>query len=183
MQPIIRPAAGGARAPCDRLMRRMMQNGSRCNESPSPIVNLWRICILMIKANPSKAGDANLQGPRGSPQASQLPEGSIMKAGMMRLSNHCVFDLDRQIILRAGKEYELSDIEFRLLALLADHPDEPIPLDVLIAYVWGSDPAGNRHNLANCIHRLRHHLGDPQLIVTVLEKGYKLNIQPIHSMK
>jgi len=106
-----------------------------------------------------------------------------MKVGMMQLSNHCVFDLDRQIILRAGKEYELSDIEFRLLALLADHPDEPIPLDVLIAYVWGSDPAGNRHNLANCIHRLRHHLGDPQLIVMVLEKGYKLNIQPIHSMK
>jgi DNA-binding response OmpR family regulator len=86
-------------------------------------------------------------------------------------------DLDRgQVRLDGGASEDLSKLETDLLRYLARSHDRIVSRDELLARVWQQKP----HLVATrsvdmTIARLRKKLGDPNLLVTVRGKGYRLN--------
>ncbi len=66
-------------------------------------------------------------------------------------SNHRLFSID-------GKKIRLSNLEFRVLYLLMDHPNQPFSNEEIVSRVWGYDDAENSVLVKNVIYRLRKKL-------------------------
>ncbi len=66
-------------------------------------------------------------------------------------SNHRLLSSD-------GKKIRLSNLEFRVLYLLMDHPNQPFTNEEIVARVWGFDGAENSVLVKNVIYRLRKKL-------------------------
>gem|GEM_PF-2569536 len=101
-----------------------------------------------------------------------------MLTGKVRLSAKCVFDLDDQVIHRGRRDFRLSAVEYRILLELtrswAEHPNRPVGSRDLIRQIWGNSTTGSPSNLKNYINRIRCHLGERELIVTLHGLGYML---------
>ena len=54
-----------------------------------------------------------------------------------------------------GKKIRLSNLEFRVLYLLMDHPNQPFTNEEIIGRVWGFYGEGNSALVKNVIYRLR----------------------------
>ena len=93
---------------------------------------------------------------------------------------HGTADLERgQVILADGQRHDLSEREAELLAYLARSRGRTISREELLSRVWHVDPHGiETRTIDMHIARLREKLGDnaaqPQVIVTVRGKGYRL---------
>jgi DNA-binding response OmpR family regulator len=87
-------------------------------------------------------------------------------------------DMRAHTAVLGGQELRLPPRTFDLLALLAAHPGEVVPLDALIAQVWGRDFSGEPQALYVHIRWLREKLasvpGHSVRILTVHRVGYKL---------
>jgi DNA-binding response OmpR family regulator len=85
-----------------------------------------------------------------------------------------VLDLARREARIGTRATHLSDLEFRLLHHLADHPGEVVSRERLLSAVWGYhfDPGSNVVDV--CVRRLRKKLGDDAPIETVRHAGYRL---------
>lgn len=81
-----------------------------------------------------------------------------------------------------GEPVELSPREFDLLLALAREAERVVPIDDLIARVWGAEYAGESQVVYVHIRWLREKLeedpGNPQRIITVRGVGYKLVVVP-----
>ena len=79
-----------------------------------------------------------------------------------------------------GQDINLTPIEYRLLCQLAVNRDKTVSQELLIEKVWGQEYLNTPSVLKVHVHRLRRKLGDntenPQLIVTVPRRGYKLSV-------
>jgi EAL domain-containing protein (putative c-di-GMP-specific phosphodiesterase class I) len=78
-----------------------------------------------------------------------------------------------------GREIELTDKEFDLLAFLAMHRGEVFDRAVLLREVWNSSPEWQTAaTVTEHIHRLRHKIESdptrPALLCTVRNRGYRL---------
>ncbi|WP_082744186.1 helix-turn-helix domain-containing protein [Alicyclobacillus mali (ex Roth et al. 2021)] len=105
-----------------------------------------------------------------------LVEVRLDLSNTVRLSARCLWDRERQSIVRSGKEILLSDMEFRLLQELFRKRNQIVPTSDLIYALWNTAPTACRANLANLIYRLRNHLGDRSLIMSVHGVGYMLRV-------
>jgi two-component system response regulator MprA len=79
--------------------------------------------------------------------------------------------------LRGQREIDLTDTEYRLLALLLEHPRQVLTREVLMDRVWGYDFGGDTNVLETYIKQLRQKIeadGEPRLIHTVRRVGYVL---------
>jgi DNA-binding response OmpR family regulator len=85
-----------------------------------------------------------------------------------------VLDLARHEVRLDNVAVDLTHREFRLLLYLAEHPDEVISRERLLAEVWGYhfDPCSNVVEV--CVRRLRKKLGPDAPIETVRAVGYRL---------
>ncbi|HTT62608.1 MAG TPA: winged helix-turn-helix domain-containing protein [Bryobacteraceae bacterium] len=74
------------------------------------------------------------------------------------------------------KPVELTKMEFRLLALLAENAGEVVPRASLLRDVWGYGPGICTRTLDVHVRRLRAKLGDysRQHIETIFSVGYRL---------
>ena len=81
----------------------------------------------------------------------------------------------------AGRPVELPPREFDLLSVLAMHADEVVPVDDLLASVWGAEYLGEPQVVYVHIRWLREKLetdpNHPQRIITLRGVGYKLQSQ------
>jgi DNA-binding response OmpR family regulator len=71
------------------------------------------------------------------------------------------FTLDpakHQLFGKDGKKIRLSNLEFRVLYLLMDHPNQLFSSDEIIERVWGTYGQGNSALVKNVIYRLRKKL-------------------------
>lgn len=78
---------------------------------------------------------------------------------------------------RGQHEIDLTDTEYRLLALLLEHPRQVLTREVLMDRVWGYDFGGDTNVLETYIKQLRRKIeanGEPRLIHTVRRVGYVL---------
>jgi DNA-binding response OmpR family regulator len=84
----------------------------------------------------------------------------------------------RRCVQFNGREIELKNREFELLALLARHPGQVFTRTQLLDLVWPRDYAGDDRTVDIHVSRLRRKLGalrrSESLIITVSSVGYKL---------
>ncbi len=84
---------------------------------------------------------------------------------------HCAF--------KRGVELQLTDTEFRILALLLAHPGEVITRDEFLKQIWGDDVYVTHRTVDTHIAALRKKIEDdldhPDYIVSVRNVGYRFN--------
>jgi DNA-binding response OmpR family regulator len=83
-------------------------------------------------------------------------------------------DLQAREVVLAGRQVELTRIEFDLLAALSGAPRLAFTRTRLIEEVWGADWFGNDHLVDVHISNLRRKLGSPEFIATVRGVGYRM---------
>lgn len=85
---------------------------------------------------------------------------------------------EQGIVLKSGREINLTKTEFRLLCEFADHAGAVLSRDQLLERVWGYEYLGDSRLVDAHVRRLRvkieDHPDDPQLIVTSRGVGYRL---------
>ncbi|MFF4126374.1 DNA-binding response regulator, OmpR family, contains REC and winged-helix (wHTH) domain [Microbispora rosea] len=83
-------------------------------------------------------------------------------------------DSARRTAFRAGRRLDLSPREFALLECLLAVPGLVISAEELLERVWdeAADPFSSA--VKHTVHRLRAKLGDPTVIETVREGGYRI---------
>ena len=91
-------------------------------------------------------------------------------------------DYAQRQVTMAGREVELTPIEYGLLAYLAQNTGRVVTQDLLLERVWGAEYSGESHILQVNINRLRrkleHDPAHPRYILTKVGIGYMLAAQP-----
>ncbi len=83
-------------------------------------------------------------------------------------------DPNRRVAFRAGRRLELSPKEFALLECLLTGGDRAIPTEELLQRVWDEHADPFTTAVKTTILRLRAKLGEPPIIETVREGGYRI---------
>ena len=91
-----------------------------------------------------------------------------------------VFDVEAAVLRRGADEVHLTQTEFRLLSVLADHAGKVLSRVALLQHVWDQDYFGDERIVDVHVRRLRKKLeadsASPQILVTVRGLGYRLDI-------
>ena len=83
-------------------------------------------------------------------------------------------DPARRVASRAGQRLELSAKEFALLECLLASPGLVLSAEVLLERAWDEAADPFTSAVKHTMHRLRAKLGDPPVIHTVREGGYRI---------
>ncbi len=83
-------------------------------------------------------------------------------------------DPARRVVSRAGRRLELSPKEFALLECLLASPGVVLSAEELLERVWDEAADPFTSAVKHTMHRLRAKLGDPPVIHTVREGGYRI---------
>lgn len=97
---------------------------------------------------------------------------SIYHAKQMKI------DFDRRLVTVNGKEVHLTQIEYKILTLLAKNSGKVITYDTIMDSVWGPYSDGNnrilRVNMANMRRKLENNPAAPEYIFTEVGIGYRM---------
>ena len=87
-----------------------------------------------------------------------------------------VLDPSRRVAFRGGRRLDLSPKEFAVLECLLASGDRVVPTEELLERVW--DEAADPFTTAvkTTMRRLRSKLGEPPVIETVREGGYRIGV-------
>jgi DNA-binding response OmpR family regulator len=83
-------------------------------------------------------------------------------------------DPARRAASRAGRRLELSPKEFALLECLLASPGVVLSAEALLERVWDDAADPFTSAVKHTVHRLRAKLGDPPVIETVRDGGYRM---------
>ncbi|NUR29895.1 MAG: response regulator transcription factor [Catenulispora sp.] len=83
-------------------------------------------------------------------------------------------DSARRVAFRDGRRLELSTKEFALLECLLAEPGVVLSAEELLERAWDEAADPFTSAVKHTMHRLRAKLGDPPLIETVREAGYRI---------
>src|SRR5690349_20969007 len=86
-------------------------------------------------------------------------------------------DPARRTAFRGGRRLELSPKEFALLECLLGSPGVVLPAEELLERVWDEAADPFTSAVKHTMHRLRAKLGDPAVIETIREGGYRIGTQ------
>lgn len=87
-------------------------------------------------------------------------------------------DWEKRRVLLDGKDVHLTQNEYKIVALLAQHAGKVVTYDQLIRHVWGPNVVGDnrilRVNMANIRRKLEHNPAEPQYLFTEIGVGYRM---------
>jgi two-component system response regulator RegX3 len=87
-------------------------------------------------------------------------------------------DLGRHQVVVDGRSVYLTASQFKLLALLAEHPGDVVSRNDIMHRLWDSDFVGDEHvcdvHISNLRHKIERDSAHPQRVVTIRGVGYKL---------
>jgi DNA-binding response OmpR family regulator len=83
-------------------------------------------------------------------------------------------DPARRIVTRAGRRLALTPKEFAVLECLLRADGRPVPAEELLRRVWDEATDPFTTTVKTTVRRLRAKLGDPPVIETVRESGYRI---------
>jgi DNA-binding response OmpR family regulator len=86
-------------------------------------------------------------------------------------------DPGRRLASRAGRRLALSPKEFAVLECLLVAEGRPVPAEELLERVWDEATDPFTTTVKATVNRLRAKLGDPPMIETVRESGYRIGDQ------
>jgi len=85
-----------------------------------------------------------------------------------------ILDPARRVAVRAGRRLPLTTKELAVLEYLLAADGRPVPAEELLERVWDEAADPFTSTVKTTIGRLRAKLGDPPLIQTVRESGYRI---------
>ncbi len=89
-----------------------------------------------------------------------------------------IIDCERRIITIGGNEVKLTQTEFNILTLLAQHRGKMLTYSTIIRRIWGSMDEGSikklQVNMANIRKKLGIRPGDNRYVVNELGVGYRM---------
>lgn len=89
-----------------------------------------------------------------------------------------LIDFDKRLVSVQNKEVHLTQIEFKLVSLLAQNAGKVLTYDHIITSIWG--PYANKNNqilrvnMANIRRKIEKNPGDPKYIFTEVGVGYRM---------
>ena len=86
-------------------------------------------------------------------------------------------DPERRLAERAGRRLELSPKEFAVLECLLVAEGRPVSAEELLDRVWDQATDPFTTTVKATVNRLRAKLGDPPMVETVRERGYRIGGQ------
>ena len=93
-----------------------------------------------------------------------------------------MIDFAQHRVTMKDQEIDLTPIEYRLLAYLAQNAGRVVTQDLLLEHVWGEEYVGESHLLQVNVNRLRRKLEDdparPRYLLTKMGVGYMLAALP-----
>jgi DNA-binding response OmpR family regulator len=89
-------------------------------------------------------------------------------------SGDVTLDSGRRLALRSGQRLELSPKEFAVLECLLARAGQVVSAEELLEHVWDAAANPFTNTVKTTIGRLRARLGEPPLIETVREGGYRI---------
>ena len=91
-------------------------------------------------------------------------------------------DFAQHRVTMKDQELDLTPIEYRLLAYLAQNAGRVVTQDLLLEHVWGEEYVGESHLLQVNVNRLRRKLEDdparPRYLLTKMGVGYMIAALP-----
>ena len=87
-------------------------------------------------------------------------------------------DPARRVAIRAGRRLPLTTKELAVLECLLAAEGRPVPAEELLERVWDEAADPFTTTVKTTIGRLRAKLGDPPVIQTVRESGYRIGGEP-----
>jgi two-component system response regulator RegX3 len=89
-----------------------------------------------------------------------------------------ILDMAEHVLFRDGRSVRLTQMEFRLLALLMANAGDILPAEAIIGALWQRSDANSRATLHVLAHRLRGKIEDdpshPVLLQTIAGVGFRL---------
>lgn len=89
-----------------------------------------------------------------------------------------VIDFEKHLVTLNGKEIHLTQIEFKIIALLAQNSGKVMTYDTIIENIWGpyadDDNSILRVNMAHIRRKLEANPAEPQYIFTEIGIGYRM---------
>lgn len=89
-----------------------------------------------------------------------------------------VIDFDKHLVTLAGKEIHLTQIEFKIIALLAKNSGKVMTYNTIIENIWGpyadDDNSILRVNMAHIRRKLESNPAEPKYIFTEIGIGYRM---------
>lgn len=86
-------------------------------------------------------------------------------------------DLKKHVLIKSGKEIELTQIEYHILECFFKQPNTTLPRNVFLEHVWGDEYYGDEKVVDVNIRRLRLKIEDnssePEHLLTVWGRGYR----------
>jgi DNA-binding response OmpR family regulator len=83
-------------------------------------------------------------------------------------------DAVRHLATRAGRDLALSPKEFAVLECVLGAEGRPVSADELLERVWGIEGTSHTTTVKATVNRLRAKLGEPPVIDTVRDWGYRI---------
>ena len=83
-------------------------------------------------------------------------------------------DPAHRVAIRAGRRLALTTKELAVLECLLAAGGRPVPTEELLERVWDNEVDPFTGTVKTTIRRLRAKLGDPPIIETVREAGYRI---------
>jgi DNA-binding response OmpR family regulator len=106
-------------------------------------------------------------------------QGGLRPSAMLRLGE-LEIDLERHQVTLAGKEIDLTPNEFKLLTVLAQHPNQTLTREQLLDDLHGAAFPGFDRSIDSHVKNLRRKLADSsrdgRWIETVYGIGYRFNL-------
>ena len=84
-----------------------------------------------------------------------------------------IIDPQRYTVILSDEQITLYPKEFDVLYLLAQYPGWVLSSEQIYDAIWQGDMAGCEHVVYNVICQLRRKLRDPNVIQTVVGRGYR----------
>ena len=93
-------------------------------------------------------------------------------------SGDLMIDFDKRLVTIAGQEIHLTQIEYKLVSLLAQNAGKVLTYDYIINHIWGPYADSNnqilRVNMAHIRRKMGENPAEPKYINTEIGVGYRM---------
>ena len=114
---------------------------------------------------------AALRHARARESSLEMPTGSFQSGGLF-------IDYGRRAVTVDGASVKLTQIEYKIVALLSQHAGRVLTYDYLVKHIWGPNGKNDnqilRVNMANIRRKIEKNPGAPAYILTEIGVGYRM---------
>ncbi|MGN0157684.1 MAG: response regulator [Brotaphodocola sp.] len=104
--------------------------------------------------------------------------GSSQQQAQIYRCDGLMIDFDKRLVTLDGEDIHLTQIEYKLVSLLAKNAGKVLTYDFILKEIWGpyadTDNQILRVNMANIRRKLEHNPAEPHYIYTEIGVGYRM---------